>query len=190
MAVDDVPARNMMRAVAGLEQSRTAEDMARVFRAAVRWIAGDPDFVQALWAVAVDAFERVRPEGADALRADMLEDAKMSFLDRIGEWPAQWQREGFQRGIEQGIEQGIERGVEQGIERGVEQGIERGVEQQRDMVRRQSAARFGDAAAARVAALLAQADAERLADAAECVVRCETGDELIRRLEPLPVGES
>ena len=171
MAVDDIPARNMMRAVAGLEQSQSAEDTARVFRAAVRWMdAEDPDFVRALWAVAADACERIRPEGADALRVDMLEDAKMSFLDRMGEWPAQWQREGFERGIEQGIE--------------------RGIEQQRDMVRHQSAVRFGDAAAAQVAALLEDADADGLATAAEWVVRCETGDELVRRLEALPAGES
>ena len=58
------------------------------------------------------------------------------------------------------------------------------------MVRHQSAVRFGDRAAARVATLLVDADADGLATAAEWVVRCETGDELVRRLEPLPVGES
>ena len=102
----------------------------------------------------------------------------MSLEERVAEWPKRW----MQEGMEQGIRQGMERGLGQGMERGLEQGIE----QQRALLRRQAALRFGEETAARLTGLLAHlAGAARLAEAGEWIVRCETGADLLARVAAL-----
>ena len=74
--------------------------------------------------------------------------------------------------------------IEQGIERGIEQGIEQGRAEERALLCRQAAARFGTDTAERLSGVLAGiADPERLADVGEWLVRCETGEELLVRTE-------
>ena len=70
-------------------------------------------------------------------------------------------------------------GKQQGIELGVEQGKR---EHGREQLRRQAEARFGATTAERLSALLqAEDDLQRLDALALAVVRCETGDELLRQ---------
>ena len=77
----------------------------------------------------------------------------------------------------------IEQGKQQGIELGKRQGIEQGKrEQGRAQLRRLAEVRFGAATAERLSALLqAEDDLQRLDALAVAVVRCETGDELLRQ---------
>ena len=120
LAAEDLPYRNLLRAVARLEQSRT------------------------------------------------LEEATMTLVERVAEWPKQWLREGR----------------EQGVAEGREQGRAQGVDQQRALLCRQAAARFDADTAARLGDLLASvADPERLAEVGDWLVRCDTAAEFLARVD-------
>ena len=96
----------------------------------------------------------------------------MTLADRVAEWPKPY------------IQQGREEGISLGREQGRAQGREEGIAQQRQMLRRMAAARFGAATADRLArALATEADPTRLSSVGEAVVRCTTGDELLRIAE-------
>ena len=97
--------------------------------------------------------------------------------------------------LAQGIEQGIKRGIEQGIERGIEQSIERGIKQgladgEQRALCRVAARRFGDDDAERLRPLLRRVPADGLAQVGDWLVDCETGDEMIRRVERLAANGS
>lgn len=67
-------------------------------------------------------------------------------------------------------------GLKAGLERGLEQGLERGLEQQRSLLGRQAAAKFGAETAVRLTPLLAQAgDWATLAELGEVLLAA--GDE-------------
>ena len=79
----------------------------------------------------------------------------MTLEERVARWPDQW--------IRQGIERGIERG-------------------KREQLRRQVEVRFGVQIAERLfTSLRREEDPRRLDAIAEAVVRCETGEELLRQ---------
>ena len=139
-----------------------------------------------------------------------LEEVKMTLEERVAEWPKQYIRQGRDEGISLGRAEGISLGREEGIslgraegiglgreegislgraegiglgrEEGISLGRGEGVAQQRGLLRRQAAARFGAATAARLAdALASEAAPDRLAAVGEAIVRCETSDELLRQ---------
>ena len=90
-----------------------------------------------------------------------LEEVKMTLEERVAEWPKPY--------------------IRQGREEGITLGREEGIAHERQLLQRQAAARFGAATADRLAqALGAEADPERLAVVGEAIVRCSTGDELLR----------
>ena len=102
-----------------------------------------------------------------------LEEVKMTLEERVAEWPKPY--------IRQGREEGIGLGRAEGISLGREEGLRAGLAHERQLLRRLAAARFGAATADRVArALTAETDPERLAVVGEAIVRCTTGDELLR----------
>ena len=109
--------------------------------------------------------ESFAPPG-EALGAELtLEEVEMTVVERAKEWSRQLIREGREQGIEQGIEQGLAH--------------------ERALLRRMAASRFGADTAERLEEVLAGvADPERLAEAGEWLVRCETGDELLARVNP------
>ena len=163
-------AGELTRAVALLEQSGSPEDLARVVEhlAGILNAPGREElrsaFLDWLWVLK----ERVESEDEpSAPPPDLtLEDVKMTLEERVATWREPW--------IRQGVEQGIKQGVEQGIERGIEQG-------KREQLRRLAEVRFGTRTAERLfAALRREDDPQRLDAIAEAVVRCETGDELLR----------
>ena len=87
----------------------------------------------------------------------------MTLEERVAEWPRQWRREGLEQGIAQGREEGLE--------------------QQRALLRRLAAARFGDQAAERLAPVLARvADPNRIVEIGDWLVRCDTGTEFLARI--------
>lgn len=161
---DDLPSGNVMRAVVRLEQSRSPADLERVLEALASWLGGPDDgelrraFVDWVRLLA----ERLVPSGSAVPRVATLEELRMSLEERVAEWPKQWMREGMERGLGQGIEQ------------------------QRALLRRQAALRFGEETAARLAGLLARVSgAARLAEAGEWTVRCGTGADLLARVAAL-----
>ena len=167
VAAEDLPYRNLLRAVARLEQSRSPEDVVRVVRALQRWLPqrGADElrrgFVDWLYQIA----ERLAPPGAMVPAIRTLEEASMSLVERVAEWPKQWLQEGRALGVAEGREQGID--------------------QQRALLCRLAAARFDANAAARLADLLAPiADPERLAEVGDRLVRCDTAAAFFARLDP------
>ena len=163
MADDDLPSRNLMRAVAALERSRSFEDVLQVREALQLWLR-DPRAAE-LQRAFVDWMrqiaERMAPAGAVVPPVRTLEDMRMSVVERAAEWPKQWLREGR------------------------EQGIEQGVDQQRALLCRMAAARFGADTAARLGEALAPIDdPERLAEIGERLVRCDTATGFLAGLDP------
>ena len=103
----------------------------------------------------------------------------MTLEERVARWPERWIRQG----IEQSIEQGVEKGIQQGVEKGIEQGVEKGTQQgRRELLRHQAEARFGARTAERLFTSLRQEDDPQRLDAIGVVLmRCSTGDELLRQ---------
>ena len=96
----------------------------------------------------------------------------MTLAERVAQWPEQWRREG--------VAEGRRVGVAEGRREGVAEGRREGVAQERALLRRLAAVRFGDAVAGRVEDLLRTTDDwDQLAAAAELIVRAETGPSLI-----------
>ena len=179
LAEDDLPSGNLMTSVVQLERSGSAADLARVVEA-LQATLSDPRET-ALRRVFLDwvrqTAARVAPAGEGLPPVQTLEELKMTLVERAAEWPKQWLREG------------IEQGVKQGIEQGVKQGIEQGLAQQRALLRRQAALRFGAETAPRVSRAVEQiADPQGLAAAGDWIVRADTGDELVARLMQLAEG--
>ena len=158
VGAEDLPGANLMRAVLGLEQSRTPEDVVRVAELLAEWLRDPRDdglkgaFTDWVWRLA-GQFE---PGDAESPAIRTLEGVRMTLEERLAEWPKQWLRQGREEVVEQlrragaelppedsdmtleervaewpkqWLRQGREEGVEQGLEQGLEQGVEQGREQ-------------------------------------------------------------
>ena len=153
IAVDDLPVGNLMRAVAGLEQSRTPEELGQstvelgdwpgapigreLGRAFVAWIQEMANLVES---------------GEPLELGETLEEASMALVDRVAEWPEMYRREG-------------------------------GTEALRRVICRMAERRFGVGTTSRLANLLASiGDADRLEEVTLWVMDCRTVDELIGRV--------
>ena len=107
----------------------------------------------------------------------------MTLEERVSRWPEPYIRQGIEEGIKEGIEEGIREGIEEGIKEGLERGRKESLDEQRALLRRQAAARFGARATDRLFARLRQEESqERLGEMGEAIVRCETTQELLRRI--------
>ena len=108
----------------------------------------------------------LRQLGADG--ADVEEP--MTLEHRMDEWEQEWFR------------QGREEGIRQGVRRGREEGVRRGRDEERALLLRQAARRFGTDTAEALGGLLEGVDdADRLAEVGEMIVDCRTGGELLDR---------
>ena len=89
------------------------------------------------------------------------------LAERVKEWTAEW----------------VAEGREQGLKEGIERGIERGIEQERRLLCRMVAQKFGAETAPRLSALLEHvADQERLAQVGEWIIECDAEAELLDRV--------
>ena len=168
--MDDLPTGNLMRAVTGLEQSGTPEDVLQVAAALVRRLRSPAhrDLRNAFAAWVDQLAGRMEPGQAEWIPGGTLEEATMTLAERVAQWPEQWRREG------------VAEGREEGRREGVAEGRREGVAQERALLRRLTAVRFGDAVAGRVEDLLRTTDDwDQLAAAAELIVRAETGPGLV-----------
>ena len=169
VGVEDLPEPNLVTAVVRLEQTRTPWDVVEVARRLRRWLRrpDDDGLRRVLGSWVREVAESFAPPG-EALGAELtLEEVEMTVVERAKEWSRQLIREGREQGLEQGREQGIEQGIAH----------------ERALLRRMAASRFGADTAERLEEVLAGiADPERLAEAGEWLVRCETGDELLARV--------
>ena len=88
--------------------------------------------------------------------------------EQVREWTQQW----YEEGREEGRQEGRERGIEQGRA------------EERALLCRMTARKFGAATAERLSGVLnGLADPERLAEVGEWIIECETGADLLDRAE-------
>ena len=162
IAVDDLPLGNLMRAVVGFEQSRTPADLARVAEALRGWLRSeeDSDLGRAFAAWVQEMVVRIGPEQAEVELGETLEEATMTLVERVAQWPEQWRREGVAEGRRDGRREGVAR--------------------QRALLRRIAAMRFGEAVGERIEGLLGDTDDwDRLASAGELIATAEGEAELV-----------
>ena len=99
-----MPGANLMRAVLGLEQSRTPQDVMGVAGLLAEWLRDPRDeglkraFTDWVWRLVVQ-FE---PGDAESSAVRTLEGVKMTLEERLAEWPKQWPREGREQGMREG----------------------------------------------------------------------------------------
>ena len=182
VAVDDLPLGNLMRAVVGFEQSRTPTDVARVAEALRGSLRSpqDTNLGRAFAAWMQQMVVGISPGQAGLELGETLEEATMTLVERIAQWPEQWRREGVAEGRREGVAEGRREGVAEGRREGVAEGRREGVAGQRALLRRVAATRFGDAVGERVERLLADTeDWERLSAAAELIATAQTEADLI-----------
>ena len=94
--VDDLPLGNLMRAVVAFEQSRTAGDLARAAAAASEWLRSprDAELNRAFASWLEQMVARMKPEQAEVELGGTLEEAAMTLVERVAQWPEQWRQEG------------------------------------------------------------------------------------------------
>ena len=162
VAEEELPRSNLVTAVIRLERIDSPSDLIRVVDLLRECLRGPEDhglrcaFTDWVRRIA----ERLMPGGGHLAAEMTLEDVRMTLVERVSEWPKQWVREGR------------------------EQGIERGRAEERALLCRQAAVRFGMDTAERLSGVLAGiADPERLAEVGEWLVRCETGEAFLARVD-------
>ena len=205
VGAEDLPGRNLMSAVLGLEQSRTPDDLLRVTGRLVEWLrdSDDDELKRAFTDWVRQMAEGFVPDDAALAAVRTLEGVKMTLVERVAEWPKQWRQEGREEVVEQlrragaelppedsdmtleervaewpkqWLQQGREQGVEQGREQGVEQGLEQGVEQGLEHER----ALLRRQAASRFGEETAERLSGMLAHVADWDALAEIGDWLVR----------
>ena len=164
---DALPSGNLMTAVVGLEQSRSPEDLVRVVDALRERLRGarDNELRQAFAEWVLRLARRLTPGEEELPPVRTLEDVRMTLEERVAQWPKQWFQEGREEGLEEGLEQGLEH--------------------ERVLLCRQATSRFGAVTAEHLSGALARiADSNRLADIGDWLVRCDTGEEFLARVDP------
>ena len=162
VAEEDLPGANLVTAVIRLERIESPSDLVRAVDLLREWLHDTEDHglrrAFADWVRWIA--ERLVP-GGERLAAEMtLEDMRMTVVERVSEWPKQWVREGR------------------------EQGIEQGRAEERALLERMAASRFGSDTAQRLSAVLGEiTNPERLAEVGEWLVRCETAEAFLARAE-------
>ena len=86
---DDLPSRNRMSAVIGLEQSRSPRDVARVAEMLAAWLP-DLQVRRAFADWMRQIVERLVPSGVELPPIRKLEDVSMTLVERAAEWSKEW----------------------------------------------------------------------------------------------------
>ncbi len=165
-AADSPHLGELTRAVVRLEQSRSEADFKLVVDALLKRLAtsneGGLKRAFADWIRVLSS--GLQPVGEEPMANLSLEDLAMTLEERVKQWPQQWLRKGREQGLEQGLAQGFSH--------------------ERALLHRQASSKFDAETAGQLAAALeGVSDPERLAEVGEAIVRCETGSELLRRLD-------
>ena len=168
---DDLVPGNVVSLQMGFEHAGPS-DYARLLPAVAE--LADAGLRRTVWEWVV---RRARRDGVDLGEVNV---EGTYFRSRIGD--------NFRRATEvwfaEGVEEGLKRGREQGVEQGVEQGLERGLEQQRALLVRQIATKFGAGAAQRMGTRLDRvADPALLAEVGDALLVSAMETELVARIE-------
>ena len=106
VGAEDLPVRNLMGAVLGLEQSRGPGDLVRVVEKLVEWLrdSHDGELKRAFADWVRQMAEGFVPGDAALPAVRTLEGVRMTLVERVAEWPKQWFREGREQGIREVVE--------------------------------------------------------------------------------------
>ena len=120
----------------------------------------------------------LRRSGDEALGEALREGLGRMLEERFGgEWPRRWMEEPAM------LEHRMDEWEQEWFRQGREEGREEGLAEERALLRRQAARRFGAETAEALAGLLEGVDdADRLAEVGEMIVDCGTGSELLDRV--------
>ena len=157
------PGRNLVAALVRLERSRSGEDVEAVLDA---WLSesGNHALRRAVGEWVRQVYAPGRSAGTPGAVAENRTEVQIMLRERVQEWMAEKWAEGRAEGRTQG---------------------------QMELMRRMAARKFGGETASRLAERLEPVhDAERMAEIGEWIFECESGEELIERLEglfPLPL---
>ena len=194
----DLPAGNLVSALAGLEKARGTRGMDAALGALIELLAaaGDEHLERAFMAWlrwGVREAGPLPPVGGDALA--QLKETRTMLEETVREWTRDWLERGRDEGIAQGIAQGRDEGIAQGRDEGIAQGraqgiaqgraqgIAQGRDEERALLCRQAARKFNGAAAEGLAAALAGvSDPERLGRVGEWIIECATASDLLARV--------
>ena len=113
-AEDDLPSPNLVTAVVRLEAIRSPSDLVRVTGLLRDWLRRpEDDGLERAFAEWVrEIAERLVPGGTKLESRMILQDVRMTLVERVSEWPRQWLREGREQGRKEGLEQGIQEGLD------------------------------------------------------------------------------
>ena len=172
--LDGLPEGNLMSLVVAAERMSGPDEAPVVLERALRLLStADREKLR-------DTFlnwfrQLVARTGADL---DFLED--LTMLERIEESGA------LRTTLEQRFQALRDADIAKGEARGLERGLEQGLERERQLLVRQVLRKFGPDVADLAAGLLAGiSDPDRLQDVGEWIVDCDTGSELLARLQEI-----
>ena len=99
-------------------------------------------------------------------------------------------RQSRSEGIREGRAEGLREGRAKSLREGRAKGLREGLKHERELLRRMAAVRFGTDTAECLSALLdGVSDPDRLAEAGEWIMRCDSGSELLDRVGSGPRAE-
>ena len=153
---EDPQLSDLTRAMVLVEQSDSAEDLALAATFLRDRLRDGRNELRQAFADWLEALMRWLEDAAEMEEQPKrsLEEVTMTLEERVAAWPKPY----------------------------IRQGREEGLAQQRLLLRRQAAERFGTVTGDRLAYILAEANPEELADVGMAIVRCATGDELLREV--------
>ena len=157
---DDLPARNLVSVLIGLENSRTPGELGRWLDALLDRVRGpgERELRRAFGAWIRRVLLAHRFPGVVLEREAELEEVRTMLEEQVREWTQQW------------------------FEEGREEGHARGIAEERALLCRMTARKFDAATAERLSGVLnGLVDPERLAEVGEWIIECETGAELLDR---------
>ena len=163
---DDLPRGNLVTALIGFENSRSPEALERAVAVLLEWLRGPEDgelkraFLQLALRVAMPAGLRSEGLSPTAPRLEQLEEEPAMLAERVQEW----YREAREQGMEQGIEQGRA--------------------EERALLCRLAARKFDAGTGDRLSGLLSRFTAPgQLGEVGDWIIECDTGAELLARIE-------
>ena len=176
----DLPPDNRVSTLIGLEAGRNEETLVRRLALAFeRYDGADEAGLREGFYFRVD--DQLRYHGGAVLAP--LADLERALAERRGgemttilganiqAWRSKWE------------ERGVERGRVEGMEQGRVEGMEQGRADERALLCRQAARRFGMETGQRLPGLLEKfATAEELALVGDWILDCKTGEDLLRRV--------
>ena len=174
LKVEDLPVGNAATLLAGLEGLGSAREAPQWVERLYEWLGGGE--ARGLREVIVEWARRVVTRDGYALEwlgefeeGEMEQsyeggELRLTLGEKFHKWKEEYRAEGVAQGMAQGVAQGIS--------------------QERALLCRQVARKFGASTAERMTALLADIDdPERLAEAGEWIIDCTDGADLLRRVQ-------